>query len=88
MLASRSPLVSILIPLYNAEKLVANTIESALYQTWPNKEIIVVDDGSIDQSMAVAKRFSKQGVRVYQQANSGASAARNKAFNLSSGQFI
>src|SRR5947208_2320724 len=45
--------VSILIPCYNAESWVANAIESALVQTWPDKEVIVVDDGSTDNSLHV-----------------------------------
>jgi glycosyltransferase involved in cell wall biosynthesis len=48
------PLVSILIPAYNAERWIADTIRSALTQTWPNKEIIIVDDGSTDQTLSVA----------------------------------
>jgi glycosyltransferase involved in cell wall biosynthesis len=82
------PLVSILIPLYNAEKYIATTIESALAQTWPNKEIIVVDDGSQDNGVAIAKQFVNKGVQVYEQPNTGAAAARNMAFQLSKGVFI
>jgi glycosyltransferase involved in cell wall biosynthesis len=48
------PLVSILIPCYNADRWLAETIESALAQTWANKEIIIVDDGSTDGSLAIA----------------------------------
>ena len=51
------PLVSILIPCYNAERWVAQAIESALRQTWPEKEIIVVDDGSTDASLAIIQSF-------------------------------
>jgi glycosyltransferase involved in cell wall biosynthesis len=51
------PLVSILIPAYNAEQFIGETLESAVGQTWPNKEIIVVDDGSKDQTLTVARRF-------------------------------
>ena len=48
------PLVSILIPAYNAEEWIAETIQSAIAQTWPRKEIIVVDDGSRDRTAEVA----------------------------------
>jgi PST family polysaccharide transporter len=82
------PLVSILIPAYNSETWIVETIQSALAQTWPRTEIIVVDDGSTDQTLAMAKRFEPQGVRVVQQKNQGASAARNKAFSLSRGDYI
>ena len=52
------PLVSILIPLYNAELRIADTINSALEQTWLRKEIILVDDGSTDATLSVARQFS------------------------------
>jgi GT2 family glycosyltransferase len=81
-------LVSILIPAYNAEALIADTIKSALRQTWPEKEIIVVDDGSKDGTLAVAKKFAAGKVKVVTQENQGAAAARNKAFSLAQGDCI
>src|SRR5205809_573285 len=51
------PLVSILIPCFNAERWIAQCIESALAQTWPEKEVIVVDDGSTDRSLEIINRF-------------------------------
>jgi glycosyltransferase involved in cell wall biosynthesis len=81
-------LVSILIPAYNSQEWAADTLRSAIAQTWPNKEIIVVDDGSTDQTLAVARQFESDGVRVYAQKNQGAAAARNKAFSLSQGDYI
>jgi glycosyltransferase involved in cell wall biosynthesis len=82
------PLVSILIPAYNAQRWLADTIESALGQTWPQKEIIVVDDGSRDQTLSVARQFASKNVFVVTQENQGGSAARNKAFALCQGEFI
>jgi glycosyltransferase involved in cell wall biosynthesis len=82
------PLVSILIPAYNAEPWIADTIQSALWQTWPNKEIIVVDDGSRDQTLSVAQQFASKSVSVVTQENLGASAARNTAIGLSQGSYI
>lgn len=82
------PLVSVLIPAYNAEDWIADTIRSAMAQTWPRIEIIVVDDGSKDQTLAIARQFEPQGVQVVGQTNKGASAARNKAFSLSKGDYI
>lgn len=82
------PRVSILIPAYNAEPWLAATLESALAQTWQNCEVIVVDDGSQDQSLALARRFEPRGVRVLAQTNAGASAARNRALREAQGDFI
>ncbi|HEY6770504.1 MAG TPA: glycosyltransferase [Candidatus Sulfotelmatobacter sp.] len=82
------PLVSILIPAYNAEKSIAETLRSATGQTWKRKEIIVVDDGSTDHTLDVARRFEKEGVRVVAQKNQGATYARNHAFALSRGEYI
>ena len=73
------PLVSILIPAFNAQSWIADTLGSAMAQTWPRKEIIVVDDGSTDQTVAVARKFESAGVRVVTEKNAGAAAARNKA---------
>src|SRR5919198_3579594 len=83
-----SPLVSILIPAYNAERWLADTIRSALEQTWPRKEIIIVDDGSRDQTLSIARQFAAKNVSVVTQENQGGSAARNRAFSLCQGEFI
>ena len=82
------PLVSILIPAYNAERHVGEAVESALAQTHPRVEVVVVDDGSSDGTLAVAQRYEARGVRVASQANAGASAARNHALRLASGDFL
>jgi glycosyltransferase involved in cell wall biosynthesis len=82
------PLVSILIPTYNSEQWIAQTIRSALGQTWQRREIIIVDDGSTDQTLQVARQFESESVRVFSQQNQGAAAARNKAFSLSQGDYI
>ena len=82
------PLVSIIIPAHNAEQWIAHTIESALAQTWQRKEIIIVDDGSTDRTAKIAKRFQSPLVHVACQENSGAAAARNHGYRLSSGDFI
>lgn len=81
-------LVSILIPAHNAGEWLAETLRSALAQTWERKEIILIDDGSTDQTLAVAREFEAQGVKVFTQANQGASATRNRAFSLSQGDYI
>ena len=84
----RVPLVSILIPAYNAEAWIAVTLRSALAQTWPRTEIIVVDDGSKDATLSIARQFEPRGVRVISQPNQGASAARNNAFSQCHGDYI
>ena len=80
--------VSILIPAYNAERWVGSALQSALDQSWPKIEIIVVDDGSTDQTLAVAKRYESAKVKVMQQENRGAAAARNAALREAQGDFL
>ncbi len=89
--ASRSignPLVSILIPAYNAEKWITAAIRSALAQTWNPKEIIVVDDGSNDRTVEFASQFGQELVQIVFQEHQGASAARNNAFKHCHGDYI
>ncbi|MDB6170440.1 MAG: glycosyl transferase family 2 [Verrucomicrobia bacterium] len=80
--------VSIIIPCYNAERWLAATLESALAQSWPEKEIIVVNDGSTDSSRAIARSHEPRGVRVIDQKNRGAAAARNAGLRAARGEFI
>jgi glycosyltransferase involved in cell wall biosynthesis len=82
------PLVSILIPAYNADEWIADSIRSALAQTWKQKEIIVVNDGSTDRTLAIARKFESESVRVVTQENQGAATARNRALQLSQGEYI
>jgi glycosyltransferase involved in cell wall biosynthesis len=82
------PLVSILIPAYNSQEWIAETLRSAIAQTWPYKEIIVVDDGSTDQTLAIARQFESDCLKVVTQKNQGAAATRNNAFSLSHGDYI
>ena len=82
------PLVSILIPAYNAEEWIGDTLMSAIGQTWERKEIIVVDDGSTDHTLAIARQFASERVSIVSQNNQGAAAARNRAFSVSQGDYI
>jgi glycosyltransferase involved in cell wall biosynthesis len=82
------PLVSILIPAYNSGEWIAESLQSALAQTWTRKEIIVVDDGSTDRTAEIARRFASEGVVVVSTKNQGAAAARNHALQLSQGDYI
>lgn len=83
-----SALVSILIPAFNAERFIADAIKSALAQTWPKKEIFVVDDGSTDQTLQIAQKLSSQIVSVSTQPNQGAASARNKAMSMCQGDYV
>lgn len=80
--------VSVLIPAYNAAAYIEQTIESVLVQTWPFLEVIVVDDGSHDDTLVKARRYVGANVQVVSQPNAGASAARNHAFSLATGEYI
>ena len=88
ILMNKYPLVSIIIPAYNSEKYLCETIQSATNQTWPHKEIIVIDDGSTDGTMEIAKKLENQIIKVFHQKNRGASAARNNGINRASGDYI
>ncbi len=80
-------LVSILIPCYNAERWIAQAIESALSQTWLEKEIIVVDDGSTDCSLQVIKQFGNK-IRFETGPNRGGNCARNRLLELATGDWV
>lgn len=82
------PLVSILIPAYNAEATLAETLRSAVAQTWHRKEIIVTDDGSTDRTAEIARGFAASGVRVVSTVNRGLSAAVNAAYRECQGEYI
>jgi glycosyltransferase involved in cell wall biosynthesis len=82
------PLVSIVIPCYNQGSFLAEAIESALRQTHPSVEVIVVDDGSTDDTRGVAARFAVAGVTCLAQANAGTAAARNHGLRASRGELV
>lgn len=81
-------LVSILIPAYNAERWIKDTIQSALAQTWENIEVFVVDDGSTDNTAQIARKFESKSLKVISQKNGGPCYARNVAFTMCQGDFI
>ncbi len=80
------PLVSVIIPVYNGDRFLADALDSVFAQTYRPIEVIVVDDGSTDRSGAVAQ--SRPGVRYVRQENAGVSAARNAAIHISRGELI
>ncbi|MCH8915369.1 MAG: glycosyltransferase family 2 protein [Thaumarchaeota archaeon] len=83
-----TPLVTIVIPAYNEEKVIANTIESTLEINYPNKDIIVVDDGSKDNTLQIAKRYQDKGVKVLHKTNGGKASALNLALTFAKGELI
>lgn len=84
---ANQPRVSTIIPCYNCEKWVRRAVQSCLDQTYPNIEIIVVDDGSTDRSLEVLRQFLPR-IRVETGPNRGGNSARNRGFELSTGEFI
>jgi len=81
------PTVSVVIPAYNAERYLRETLDSVLAQTYRDFEVIVVDDGSKDSTPAIAKGYGEP-VRCVEQANAGPSAARNRGIREARGAFI
>jgi glycosyltransferase involved in cell wall biosynthesis len=84
------PLVSIIMPVYNTEKYLSNAVESILLQTYNNFELILVNDGSTDQSGTICDEFAKKDsrIKVIHQNNAGVSAARNTGIDNSMGKYI
>ena len=82
--------ISIIVPIYNAEKYLARCIESILRQTYSDLEIILVDDGSVDDSADICDTFAFQDERilVFHQANGGVSVARNLGLKKATGDFV
>lgn len=83
-------MISIIIPLYNAEQYIAETLESVLSQTYSDWECIVVDDGSTDNSANIVTEYTKRDSRFsyFKQENGGPSKARNYGLSLSKGEYI
>jgi len=80
-----TPLVSVIIPCYNAERYIAETLDSVFAQTYPAIEVLVVDDGSSDNTVRIAKSYN---VRLIQQKNRKVSAARNNGIRQSRGKYV
>lgn len=81
-------MISVVIPLYNKEKQIGNTLRTVLNQTFQDFEIVVVNDGSTDNSAAEVERFHDQRIRLVHQANAGVSAARNRGVEESKYELI
>lgn len=83
-------LVSIITPMYNGGRFVAQTIESVLSQTYKHWEMLVIDDGSSDNGPEIVEAYTKEDSRIklFSQANGGSAAARNNGIRRASGQYI
>ena len=81
-------IVSCVIPVFNGERFLAETVQSVFAQTHTAVEIIIADDGSTDNSVGVAQEFADSGVLLVQQTNGGAASARNLGIQASNGEFV
>lgn len=88
--ATRVPLVSVITPVFNGAGWLAEALDSALAQTFPSLEIIVVNDGSTDDSLAIARTRARHNsqIRIIDQANAGLPAARNRALRAARGAYL
>jgi glycosyltransferase involved in cell wall biosynthesis len=80
--------ISVVIPLYNKAEFVSAALDSIFIQTYPVHEIIIVDDGSTDDSLSVVKAISHPSIRIIQQKNAGVSVARNVGMQVATGDLI
>ncbi len=90
MTSDARPLVTVVIPVYNHARYVDQAIESVLAQTYPNIEVIVIDDGSKDESPKVLEKYAGRGrfTVIINEKNSGQSAVYNQALSLAKGEFV
>src|SRR5688500_10051894 len=88
-MSTSEPLVSVIIPVYNAENFISATLNSVLHQSWSNLEIILVNDGSTDQTeKSIAAFLNDPRVKYIKQDNAGCSAAKNTGLAEAKGDFI
>ncbi len=87
-LTDTSPTVSIIIATFNREKLLKEAIESVLVQTYSDYELLIIDDGSIDNTQTMVQSFDSPKIKYIYQKNKGRSAARNVGLNLAKGKYI
>ncbi len=87
-MGNRDTLVSVIIPAYNAGKYIAETLDSVTKQSWSRIETFVVDDGSSDNTVAIARSYESDRLKVIEQKNSGACVARNRGLAMSKGEYI
>lgn len=81
-------MISVIIPVYNAEKFLYETVKSVLNQTYSNFELIIVNDGSTDGSLKILKQFTDQRIQIINKPNTGVSDTRNVAIRLTKGEYV
>lgn len=86
--SSIQPLVSVILPVYQGEETILRAVDSVLKQQYPHLELIVVDDGSTDQTLAKLERITDPRLKVLKQANQGVAKARNNAYTHANGEYI
>ena len=87
-MSPHNPTVSVIVPVYNVERYVVQTLQSILAQTYTDFELIVVDDGSTDNSLDICRTFNDKRVRIVQQANRGLAGARNTGIRQAQGEYL
>lgn len=90
LIKQQKPLISVIVPVYNVEKYLKNCVDSLICQSYPNLEIILVDDGSPDSCPEICDSFEKEhsNIRVIHKENGGLSSARNAGIDIARGEYI
>lgn len=88
MADNKTPLISIILPIYNAEKYIERALKSLINQSYKNIEILCIDDGSKDNSYNIIKEFKDERIKLFRQENSGPAKARNVGLSNSKGEYI
>ncbi len=87
-MAKENPLISVIIPTYNRANFLGEAIESVLSQTYKNLEVIIIDDGSTDDTRQLIEKYTDKRIIYLYQEHGGTSAARNKGIQEAKGEYI
>jgi glycosyltransferase involved in cell wall biosynthesis len=88
LISAKSPVISVLFPVYNGSLFIGQAIQSILEQTYDNFEIIIINDGSTDESAAIIQKYKDSRIRFYEQENQGLAATLNHAIKMSKGKYL